>query len=41
MGASLDWSALPYVAEYLDVEDVEMLIQHLSIIRDHQERKRG
>lgn len=41
MGASLDWGALPYVVEYLEVEDVEMLIQHLSIIREHQEHKRG
>jgi hypothetical protein len=30
----LDWTALPIICEILGVEDVEMLVEQLIIIRD-------
>ena len=35
MGGSLDWQALPVVAELLSVDDAEMLVRGLAQIRDH------
>jgi len=34
----LDWNALPTVAEYLGVQDIEMLIRGLLHLRDYQEK---
>lgn len=41
MGGALDWAAVTYVSEYLQVQDMEILIDNLRIIREHAERKRG
>lgn len=32
----IDWAGLPVVAELLGVEDVELLVEQLTAIRDHQ-----
>ncbi|MGZ5000621.1 MAG: hypothetical protein ACXV7F_09990 [Methylomonas sp.] len=36
MGGALDGSLLPIVAEILGVEDVELLVRQLALIRDFQ-----
>lgn len=38
MGRQIDWSALPIIVEYLDVDDVEILIDGLLEIRNYQEQ---
>ena len=35
MGA-VDWSGLPVVAAYLDVDDVEGLVDRLHVIKTHK-----
>jgi hypothetical protein len=32
----LDWNGLPIVAEMLGVEDIELLLRHIVLIRDSQ-----
>jgi len=34
MGGTIDWTALPIIAEYLGLTDVELLIRQLILIRD-------
>lgn len=36
MMGGMDWTALPIVCEVLGVEDVELLIRQLTLIRDAQ-----
>jgi hypothetical protein len=36
MMQGLDWGALPTVAEYLGVQDIEMLIRGLLQLREYQ-----
>ena len=32
----IEWEALPTVAEILGIDDTEMLIYQLTVIRDHE-----
>lgn len=32
----IDWSGLPYVCEFLGVQDVEELIERLLVIKTHK-----
>lgn len=41
MSGTLDWSALPVVAEYLEVQDLDLLIKQLIAIRSYSEKQRG
>ena len=34
MGGDIDWSALPIVADFIGIEDVEALLMQLVVIRD-------
>lgn len=34
MGGQIDWVALPLIAEYLEVQDFELLIDGLMVIAD-------
>lgn len=36
MGGQIDWAALPFIVEFLGLEDVEMLVIHLMKIREIQ-----
>ena len=36
MGGTLDWTALPVIAEMIGVEDIELLVQRLAAIRTWQ-----
>ena len=36
MGGQIDWSALPFVVEFLGLDDVEILVIHLMKIREKQ-----
>lgn len=36
----LDWAALPLMVERFGVRDVEIFIEQLVAIRNHEERKR-
>lgn len=38
MMRGIDWQALPLVAEYLCVDDIESFIRGLLHIRDYQEK---
>ena len=38
LGGQLDWSGLPLVAEILGIDDLEVLIVQLAIIRDSQDK---
>lgn len=38
MGRKLDFAALPIVVEYLNIDDVEILIDGLLEIRNYQEQ---
>lgn len=40
MGGALDWSALPLVSAVLSVDDMEILIRQLCLIRDFKEASR-
>lgn len=37
----LEWDALPTVAEMVGIEDVELLIESLVMIRKHQKEQHG
>ncbi len=39
MGNTLDWGALPVIVELLGVEDVETLVSHLTVLREHTQQK--
>ena len=39
MMGGIDWTAMPVVAEYYGVQDVELLIDELIAIRDHIARQ--
>lgn len=39
MGGRLDYQALPVLVEYYGVTDVELLLDELLAIRDHQDRQ--
>ena len=41
MGGKIDWQALPYLAEYIEAHDLDMLINNLLIIHHHQDKKNG
>lgn len=41
MGGEIQWSALPYLIEVYDVDDVERLTADLIAIREHMRRKHG
>jgi len=36
MGGTIDWQALPWVAEYLGIDDLDAVILDLTVIRDCQ-----
>lgn len=38
MGGEIRWDALPVIVEHLGVDDVGLLIIHLTTIRDHVAR---
>jgi hypothetical protein len=38
LGGQIDWAGLPMVAELLGIDDLEVLIVQLTIIRDSQEK---
>jgi hypothetical protein len=40
MGGTMDWAALPVIAEILGVDDMESFIQRLVAIRDWQAENR-
>lgn len=40
MGGTIDWTALPVVAEMLGAEDIEPLVRRLAAIRDWQDENR-
>ena len=35
----IDWNALPVVSEYYGIQDVELFIDELVVIRDHIARQ--
>lgn len=37
--AGIDWHALPFVAELLGADDIEVLVHQLLIIRDFDEQR--
>ena len=41
MGGTIDWTALPIVADMQGVDDIELLAYRLAAIRDWQEDNRG
>ena len=36
MGGAIDWAALPWVAEYLGIDDLDAAILDMTVIRDWQ-----
>ena len=36
MGGQIDWAGLPVVAELLGIQDVELLVAQLVLIRDQK-----
>ena len=40
LGGEIDWSALPIVVELLGINDADVLIRDLIVIRDVQAKKR-
>jgi hypothetical protein len=36
LGGAIDWTGLPVVCEILGIEDIELLIKQLILIRDSQ-----
>jgi hypothetical protein len=36
MGGTIDWAALPVITEMLGIEDIELFIRQLVLIRDFQ-----
>lgn len=38
MGGQIDWAGLPLVADLLGIEDLEILIVQLNLIRNHLTR---
>lgn len=38
-GGEIDWAALPFVAELLGIDDLEMLAQQLLVIREFDEQR--
>lgn len=40
LGGQLDWNALPHVAEYVGIADVDGLIAQLETIRRHGQPER-
>lgn len=41
MMRGLDWAALPFVIDILDVDDVEVLVAQLIMIRDNEANVQG
>jgi len=41
MGGSIDWAGLPLVAELLGLDDLELLIVHLTAIREFQSARKN
>jgi hypothetical protein len=39
MGGTIDWSALPWVMDYLGVDDADRLVLDLIVIRDWMTEK--
>ena len=40
LGGEINWSALPMLVELLDINDADILIRDLIVIRDVQAKKR-
>ena len=40
LGGAIDWAGLPVVVELLGIDDVELLIKQLLLIRDSQNDNR-
>jgi len=36
LGGEIDWAGLPVVAEILGIDDIELLIKQMLLIRDFQ-----
>ncbi|HQK89326.1 MAG TPA: hypothetical protein PLU25_17015 [Acidobacteriota bacterium] len=36
MGGCIDWGALPWVADYLGIDDLDAVILDMTVIRDWQ-----
>ena len=36
MGGAIDWAALPWVVEYLGIDDLDAAILDMTVIRDWQ-----
>jgi hypothetical protein len=39
MAGQIDFSALPFVVEYLGIQDIDLLIRQLVLIRDQPKNK--
>jgi len=39
-GGAIDWAGLPVVVELLGIDDVELLIKHMLLIREFQNDNR-
>jgi len=39
LGGEIDWAGLPVVVEMLGIDDVEMLVKQMLLIRDSQNEK--
>lgn len=41
MGATIDWAALDAITEYLEIKDVDTLIDNLLVLKDFQDKQRA
>ncbi len=41
MGGQIDWSALPRLADMLGFEDIEVLLEQLTALRDRDSKTNG
>lgn len=39
LGGAIDWAGLPVVAEILGIDDIELLVQQMLLIRNFQNDK--
>lgn len=39
MGGEIDWRAVPFLAELIGVDDLEMLAEQLLVIREFDEQR--